>query len=131
MASLAKLHEQALSKYKSVAGRLERHKAVIGTTTDRVVATLETAAGGAAAAAIDHYMGGGGELPEAMVGPVPVVLASALACTVASIAFQRDSFSKDLANFGNGLAAAGSYAEGLRFLKSMPATAAASSAPVT
>jgi len=124
--SLSKLHEQALNKYRSVSARLDKHKAVIGETTTRIVATVETALGGASAAAIDHYMGESstpGTLPEATIGPVPVVLAASLALTVGSIAMQKEPWARDVANFANGLGAAGAYAETLRFLQALPAAA--------
>ena len=116
--NLAKLHEQAINKYKNVRGKLDAHKEVIGETVNRGLAAVESALGGGAAAAIDFYMGTKTDaIPEAMIGPVPVVMASAFGLTVISIVMQKEEWSRHLAGFANGLGAASTYAEGLRFLK--------------
>ena len=115
--NLAKLHSEAIAKYRNVRNRLDSHKQTIG---------------GAAAAAIDHYLGDKTQvLPEAMVGPVPVVMASAFAGTLLSIVWQKEEWSTHLAGLSNGLGAAAAYAEGLRFLKAHEAATAPAAGAVT
>jgi hypothetical protein len=122
--NLARLHEQALSKYASVKGRLDRHREHIATGVMRLVGTAEAAAGGATAAAIDYYMNGQPKagVSSAMVGPVPVVAASALVGTGVAILAGKEEWAGHLANFSAGLGAASAYAETLQFLQAMPAS---------
>lgn len=127
MTSLAKLHEQALSKYQSVKNRLDSHKETISTGVMRLVATAEAATGGAAAAAIDHYLGANGA--AAMVGPVPVVAAAALGGTALAIMGGKEEWASHVANFASGLGAASAYVETMSFLNGMAAAPAASVAP--
>ena len=130
--NLAKLHSDAIAKYKNVRARLDSHKQSIGGAVTRTLTAIESGVGGGAAAAIDFYMGDKTQaLPEAMVGPVPVVMTAAFGLTVVSIALQKEDWSVHLAGFANGLGAAAAYAEGLRFLKAHEAAAPAAATAKT
>jgi hypothetical protein len=130
--NLAKLHSEAIAKYRNVRNRLDSHKQTIGGAVTRPMTAIESGVGGAAAAAIDHYLGDKTQvLPEAMVGPVPVVMASAFAGTLLSIVWQKEEWSTHLAGLSNGLGAAAAYAEGLRFLKAHEAATAPAAGAVT
>jgi hypothetical protein len=132
--SIERLHAEAMRRVGSARSALARHKETIGTTVERVVTAIEATAGGGAAAALDFYLKPAGDLsalPEAVIGPVPVVAAAALALTAGSILFQKEPFSAHLAGFGNGMAGAASYAEGLRFLAAHESAAGAPAAKVT
>lgn len=122
MPSLAKLHEQALSKYSSVKRHLDTHKETLQTGVMRLVGAAEAAAGGGVAAAFDHYFGDGTGAP-AMVGPVPLVAATALAGTAVAILAGKDEYGVHLANFFSGMGAASAYAETMTVLKALPAAA--------
>ena len=132
MANLETLHRELAGKYTNVRNSLVRHKAAIGTSVERGVTALESGVGGGLAAAIDHYLGTSTDaIPEALIGPVPVVMTSAFALLLASIVLQKESWSSHLAGLGNGLGAASAYAEGLRFLKAQAAAAPAAAAKPT
>lgn len=121
--SLARLHEAAVNKFKSVHGKLERHKETIGSIVSEAVRTGETVAGGGTAALVDFYLGDNSAIPEAMVGPVPVVLTGALALKGVAFALGRHPAASHLHAFSNGLAAAGTYATAMRTLKEHAAAA--------
>ncbi len=116
--SVARRHEQAISHARNLAGRLARHKETIGVTVTRTLGAIEAAIGGGAAAATDFYMGVKTDaIPEAMIGPVPVVMTGAVFLTVTSILLQKEDWSTHVAGFAAGLGGAAAYAEGLRWLK--------------
>lgn len=118
--SLAKMHESALNRFKSVRGQLDRHKETIGTAVMRVVQTAEASAGGAAAAAIDYYLGGQSSsgLPFAEIGPVPAVLGASIGLTLVAVVAGKEEWAAHVGNFAAGMGAAGAYAETIRFLQS-------------
>jgi hypothetical protein len=122
--SLAKLHEAAVGRVRNLTGRLEKHKGHLGTMAVETLRTGIAAGGGASAALIDHYMGTPTDaLPEAMVGPVPVVITAALLLKGAAYVLTEPAdvgsfhFSQAIHEYANGLGAAGTYATVLRALK--------------
>lgn len=85
---------------------------------EETVRTGEVAAGGAVAALIDHYMGPGGNMPEAMLGPAPLVLTAALVLKGVAFVGGNESWGTHVHSFANGLGAAGTYATMMRILPS-------------
>lgn len=124
--SIEKMHRDLAAKFQHVRGRLIAHKQIVGTTVDRALTAVEGGIGGGLAASVDWYMGDQSQaIPEAMVGPVPVVAAAALAGTAIAILMQKEAWSAHIAGVSNGLGAAAAYGETLRFLRSHEAAAGA------
>lgn len=131
MHSLARLHQEALAKFNSARAKISRHEGMVTRIAEETFRTGANLGGAAAAAVVDHYMGPKGvDLPEAMVGPVPVVLTGALVMKGVAFALSKHDVSKYVHEVGSGLGAAGTYATLLRTLKasSSPAAAAAAAA---
>jgi len=120
--ALSTLHSKALRHLEHARGKLERHRETakgLVTTTARSALTV---GGGASGALIDHYMGNKADaLPEAKLGPAPVVLTAALVGKAIGLAMggTEGSFLQD---YANGLGAYGTGVELIRVLKSMPAS---------
>lgn len=119
--SLAKLHEKALSHAKRLRSVLDTHEETVGSIVNEAVRTGVGAAGAASAAAIDFFMGGASKtgLPEAMIGPVPVVPVAALAIKGIAFAMTRSKSgaSPHLHSYSNGLGDGAIYAGTLRLLQ--------------
>ena len=115
--SLSRLHEQAVDKVKHLHGKLEKHRSMLDDMVEQTVVTGEVAVGAGVAALADYYLGDKTkELPEAMVGPVPVVLGAALA--LKGVAYMLGAGSGDHVHaVANGIGAAGVYGTTLRLLK--------------
>jgi hypothetical protein len=118
--SLSRLHEKALSSAKRLRSVLDTHEETVGSIVTEAVRTGVTGAGAASAAGLDYFLGAPkAALPEAMVGPVPVVPVAALALKVAAFAMtkSKSGASVHLHAFSNGLGAASIYTGTLRLLQ--------------
>lgn len=121
MANLASLHKDALNKYQSIKGAFMRHKEKIGGVVTTTVRKVVVVGGGAAGGAADHYLSQADDpvtgLPEAKIGPAPLVLTAGLALSGVGYFGHGEAWADHVQAFADGALSYGAGMETLRALR--------------
>jgi len=129
MPNLATLHKDALSRFQRAKALVASHKETIDTFVDATVRKVFVTGGGVAGAFAEHYLSQGDDpetgLPEAKIGPAPLVLTGGLVGSGIAYAMGKSDTAKPVHAVADGLLAFGGGMETLRALRKHAAAKAA------